>query len=220
MALIINRPIADEEYPARIGDVVSSAWAISARGGLEPLPAGLRSWLTRALQLDARHSFQSVVEAQDDLERVLGESDYLATPATLQAFLDKYHEAVGPAVMPDAMAAPAPPASTPVAVQPPPLPRAATPGPTPSRVAVPASAPPTPAFGDTPAPPVPVAVQAPAPPPKAVVHTAAPPAAMPFAPPPSVRKEHVVPPAIEQTPARRIPPSTGKGGNRWQLAAG
>ena len=57
LSLILGRPLADDEYPGRIGDVVGSAWAISSRGGLEPLPAGLRAWLTRALQLDLRHAF-------------------------------------------------------------------------------------------------------------------------------------------------------------------
>ena len=96
LSLILGRPLGDDEYPARIGDVVASAWAISARGGLEPLPAGLRAWLTRALQLDSRNWFRSAVEAQVELERVLGESDYLAAPATLESFMARYLEAIRP----------------------------------------------------------------------------------------------------------------------------
>ncbi|HWF85841.1 MAG TPA: hypothetical protein VG222_13375, partial [Vicinamibacterales bacterium] len=114
LSLILGRPLADDEYPARIGEVVASAWAISARGGLEPLPAGLRAWLMRALQLDMRNGFRSAIEAQDDLERVLGESDYLAAPASLEAFLAAYHAAT-PA--PEAVGIPEPPAPAPVAVQ-------------------------------------------------------------------------------------------------------
>jgi hypothetical protein len=217
LALIVNRPIADAEYPARIGDVVSSAWAISTRGGLEPLPAGLRSWLMRSLQLDARHSFQSAVEAQEDLERVLGESDYLATPATLQAFLARYQDAIGPAVMPEPVAPPAPaPVPAPAAVHMAP----------PLRVAAPALAPPIPVVVQTPAPAARSVVHspaqatvAPAPaPPPVVVHAARPTASVPPAPR-SVRKELVVPSAIEQTPARRVPPSAKPGRQRWQLAA-
>jgi hypothetical protein len=90
LSLILGRPLGVDEYPAHIGDVVASAWAISARGGLEPLPAGLRAWLTRALQLDSRNWFRSAVEAQVELERVLGESDYLAAPATLESFMAQY----------------------------------------------------------------------------------------------------------------------------------
>src|SRR5438093_225576 len=90
LALILGRPLSDEETASRLADVVSSSWAISARGGLEPLPAGLRAWLMRALQLDPRESFESAIEAQEDLERVLGDSDYLAAPTTLEAFLKHY----------------------------------------------------------------------------------------------------------------------------------
>ncbi len=93
VALILGRPLADDEVPSRLGDVVASSWANSARGGLEPLPAGLRSWLMRALQLDPKHRFESAVDAQEELERVLGESDYLAAPTTLEAFLAQYHKA-------------------------------------------------------------------------------------------------------------------------------
>src|SRR5882757_9536117 len=81
---------------AGLGDLVLSAWAVSTRGGLEPLPAGLRAWLMCALQLDARNSFESAIDAQEELERVLGESDYLAAPATLESFLERYRAAVEP----------------------------------------------------------------------------------------------------------------------------
>jgi hypothetical protein len=97
LSLILGRPLGDDEVPSRLGDVVASSWAISARGGLEPLPAGLRAWLMRALQLDARESFESAIDAQEELERVLGDSDYLAAPATLEEFLGHYRAAAGAA---------------------------------------------------------------------------------------------------------------------------
>jgi hypothetical protein len=96
LSLILGRRLLDDEGPSRLGDLVSSAWAVSARGGLEPLPAGLRAWLMCALQLDARNSFESAIDAQEELERVLGESDYLAAPATLESFLERYRAAVEP----------------------------------------------------------------------------------------------------------------------------
>lgn len=98
LALILGRPLGDDELPSRLGDVVASSWAISARGGLEPLPAGLRGWLMRALQLDPRESFESAIDAHDELERVLGDSDYLAAPTTLESFLAHYRASVGPSV--------------------------------------------------------------------------------------------------------------------------
>src|SRR3954454_42411 len=100
LSLILGRRLHEDEGPSRLGDLVSSAWAVSARGGLEPLPAGLRAWMMCALQLDARNSFESAIDAQEELERVLGESDYLAAPASLEAFLDRYRAATEPAAPP------------------------------------------------------------------------------------------------------------------------
>src|SRR3954452_14412388 len=96
LSLILGRRLQDDEGPSRLGDLVSSAWAVAARGGLQPLPAGLRAWLMCALQLDPRNSFESAIDAQEELERVLGESDYLAAPATLEAFLERYRAATEP----------------------------------------------------------------------------------------------------------------------------
>lgn len=93
LSLILGRPLREDEYPSKIGDVVASTWAVSARGGFEPLPPGLRGWLGRALQLDARNAFSSAVEAQTEIEKVLGQSDYLASPASLESFLARYHAA-------------------------------------------------------------------------------------------------------------------------------
>jgi hypothetical protein len=146
VALILGRPLLDDEVPSSLGDVVASSWANSARGGLEPLPAGLRAWLTRALQLDPRNRFDSAIDAQEELERVLGESDYLAAPATLETLLAQYR-----ATLDEAAAA--------ILPQPPPIPE-----PAPISLTSPAAsvAAPTPAVA--PAPVVrPVAIVTPAP---------------------------------------------------------
>lgn len=71
LALILGRTLHDDESGGHLADVVGSAWAISAKGGLEPLPPGLRSWLSRALQLDPRHSFASALDARFELDKVL-----------------------------------------------------------------------------------------------------------------------------------------------------
>ena len=101
LSLILGRPLKDDEYPARIADVVASTWALSSRGGYEPLPAGLRGWLGRALQLDARNAFASALEARTELDKVLGDTDYLALPGSLEAFLGRYHDADGASVPAD-----------------------------------------------------------------------------------------------------------------------
>ena len=108
LSLILGRLLGDDELPSKLGDVVASSWAISARGGLEPLPAGLRAWLMRALQLDPRESFESALDAHEELERVLGDSDYMAAPTTLEPFLAHYRASVESAAH-DEEAAPAEP---------------------------------------------------------------------------------------------------------------
>lgn len=115
LSLILGRPLRDDEYPSRIGDVVASTWAVSARGGFEPLPPGLRAWLGRALQLDARNAFESAIDAQVELDKVLGEGDYLASPSSLESFLTRYHAAGAASEAPAApprLAAPVRPAIT------------------------------------------------------------------------------------------------------------
>jgi len=56
-----------------------------------PRSRNLRGWLGRALQLDARHAFKSAVEARRELDSVLGDSQFVASPASLEAFLARYH---------------------------------------------------------------------------------------------------------------------------------
>jgi hypothetical protein len=75
LSLILGRPLDDVEYPTLVGDLLASATTISSRGEEEALPSGLRGWLARALQLDPRGTFESAVDARDDLERVLADED-------------------------------------------------------------------------------------------------------------------------------------------------
>jgi serine/threonine protein kinase len=91
LSLILGRTLRDDEYPARIGEMVSSATAVSAQGGAEPLPLGLQGWLNRALQLDSRHSFPSAIEARTELEKVLADCGCEASPESLEKFLAQYH---------------------------------------------------------------------------------------------------------------------------------
>jgi hypothetical protein len=91
LQLVAGRLLRDEEYPARVGEIVSTATAVSERAGIEPLAAPIKSWLTRALQLDPRHSFPSAIEARAELERAITESGYDASPEALEAFLARYH---------------------------------------------------------------------------------------------------------------------------------
>jgi hypothetical protein len=112
LALIVGRLLREDEY-LRLGEVVASAWATSVRGGLEPLPHGLRSWLMRALQLDPATSFPSAIEARAELDKIIGESEDITAPHALETFLTRYDAEAGPST--DGSPRPAVPASqTPV----------------------------------------------------------------------------------------------------------
>jgi hypothetical protein len=91
LSLVLGRELREDEFPSRIGEVVAATWAVSARGGFEPLPPGLRSWLGRTLQLDPRNAFASAVEARAELERVLGDSELMASPASLEAYFARFN---------------------------------------------------------------------------------------------------------------------------------
>jgi len=95
LALILGRPLQDDEYPMKIGEVVAAAWAITAGGSFEPLPAGLRAWLMRLLQLDVRASFTSAVDARAELEKLIAEEEIVPAPEALEAFLEQYQTTIG-----------------------------------------------------------------------------------------------------------------------------
>jgi serine/threonine protein kinase len=102
LSLILGRTLRDEEYPARIGEVVTTAMATTLRGEKVPLPPALRTWLQRALQLDARNSFPSAIEARAEFERLLSDSGYDASPDSLDKFMARYHAKEGPTARVDA----------------------------------------------------------------------------------------------------------------------
>jgi hypothetical protein len=97
LQLILGHPLADDDYPMKLAELVGSAWAIGSNGDLEPLKPGLRAWLTRALQLDLRNAFASVAEAGEELDRVLAsDSDSAAETASLQNFLSRFEATTTP----------------------------------------------------------------------------------------------------------------------------
>jgi hypothetical protein len=132
LALILGRPIEVEEYPDRVATLAEGAWGLTAAGGIEPLPAALRAWLTRTLQLDHRQAFASATDARVELDRALGAGDYTSQLTALKAFLADCTRYVAmprtapmttPIATPVAQAPAAPaPVVEPVAVMPPPIP--------------------------------------------------------------------------------------------------
>lgn len=93
LSLVLGRSLRDDEYPSRVGDVLLSAKAIAPKGGFEPLPPSLRSWLSRALQMDVRQAFATAAEAHDELERVVADLEYPGLPASVDGFLARYADA-------------------------------------------------------------------------------------------------------------------------------
>jgi hypothetical protein len=90
LALVLGRPLRDDDLRDP-GALVASATETSALGGRQPLSDALRRWLTRALQLDPRGSFESALEAQLALDDVLsGDGGYVAAPVALESFLAEY----------------------------------------------------------------------------------------------------------------------------------
>jgi hypothetical protein len=94
LSLILGRGLHDDEYPTKVPELVGSAWANSAAGDLQPLPSSLRSWLSRALQIELRTAFTSVADAAE-FERMLSTVGYDAEPAHLERFLARYQKNTG-----------------------------------------------------------------------------------------------------------------------------
>jgi hypothetical protein len=118
LALIIGRPLADDEFPAQMSEMTANALALTSGGALEPLPLPLRVWLQRALQIDAKTPFGSAPEAWAELDRVLHYSDPIAEIEALRVFMARYHEAAGTgeaSPAPSPQTAPVATASAPVA---------------------------------------------------------------------------------------------------------
>jgi serine/threonine protein kinase len=91
LALILGRPLGNDDYSNRIPVLLHEARAKSAMGEEQPLPSTLRAWLARALQLDSRHGFPSATEAQVALEDVLADDTAIvAAPVALETFLSRY----------------------------------------------------------------------------------------------------------------------------------
>ena len=117
LALVLARPLRDDEYPNAIDRLMM------------PAPAALVSWLKRAMALDGREAFSSAMQAQTDLAKVFDDGDAVAASEALEAIVsqirwqpetveDKQPKApAAPARLPN-VAAPAAPRPTLVAPEP------------------------------------------------------------------------------------------------------
>jgi hypothetical protein len=91
LALILGRPLEKDDFPYAVPDLLNIARERSALGEEQPLSQRLRTWLSRALQLDPRRSFASAPEAMAALDEVVSEDGmYVAAPVALETFLSRY----------------------------------------------------------------------------------------------------------------------------------
>src|SRR5436190_4709008 len=88
LALLLGRPIADDEYPGEIGSLVNGSFGLG--GGFEPFPEWLREWLSQALSLEPTRWFASAVEARHAFEIGLKAGGHDASRERLEAFLREY----------------------------------------------------------------------------------------------------------------------------------
>ena len=105
LSLILGRPIAAEEFPLAIPQLLMQARERSPMGEERPLSNGFRNWLGRTLQLDVRRAFASAPEALAALEETLAsDSSYASAPVALETFLAQYTAVLAggpaPATMP------------------------------------------------------------------------------------------------------------------------
>src|SRR5258705_688989 len=147
LALLLGRPIADDEYPGAVASLASGSFGLG--GGFEPFPEWLRAWLSQALSLEPTRWFASAIEARHAFEIGLKTGAHVASEERLQTFLREYSRfdaievarpvpvAVASAPAPKAVAAPAPKA----VAAPAPAPKAApAPAPMPAPKAAPVAA--------------------------------------------------------------------------------
>ncbi|HEX4568251.1 MAG TPA: PEGA domain-containing protein [Vicinamibacterales bacterium] len=128
LALVLGRPIREDEYPHKATALLNSARARSAGGEDQPLPESLHNWIARALQLDVRQGFLSATDAQIGLEEALADdTGFVAAPVALETFLSRYITALLEPVIPSAVPHPPAPIPEPVAVFEPPTPIVETP---------------------------------------------------------------------------------------------
>ena len=110
LSLVAGRRLRDDEFPERLEVLVGSARQRTPTIVDAPLSEGLRTWLRRALQLDAR-SFASLFDARRALEQLLAtETSLIAQPMELDLAMSRVERLMPTFDLPEAPAAPAAPA--------------------------------------------------------------------------------------------------------------
>jgi len=96
LALILGRPLADDDFPTRVPILLETARERSALGYDRPLPSPLRVWLTRVLQLEPCRLFATPSDAWIAFETVAAADPlYCSTKAAVEIFLQACSVAPG-----------------------------------------------------------------------------------------------------------------------------
>src|SRR5436190_4677311 len=101
LALLLGRPLTDDEYPAQVKRLIFSIKETSSRVGARPIGPELRRWLERATGVDEAQTFNSIKEAQDAFESVVAVARYGPTAAAVKGFFLRYDELL-PKAQPEA----------------------------------------------------------------------------------------------------------------------
>ena len=94
LALLLGRPLTDDEYPAQVKRLIFSVKETSSRIGSRPIGPELRRWLERATGVDEAQTFNSIKEAQDAFESVVAVDRYSPTAAAVKGFFLRYDEQI------------------------------------------------------------------------------------------------------------------------------
>jgi PEGA domain-containing protein len=92
LALLLGRPLADDEYPGQVKRLILSVKESSSRIGSRPIGPELRRWLERATGVDEAQTFASIKEAQDAFETVVAVDRYGPTAGAVKTFFTRYEE--------------------------------------------------------------------------------------------------------------------------------
>jgi len=88
LSLLLGRPLADEDFPERIPQLLDAARERSPLGHDRPLSPPFRDWLTRALQLDPDRIFASPSDAWIGFENVTStDALYVPTAISIEVLL-------------------------------------------------------------------------------------------------------------------------------------
>ncbi|OFW39672.1 MAG: hypothetical protein A3F70_14180 [Acidobacteria bacterium RIFCSPLOWO2_12_FULL_67_14] len=74
LSLLLGRALGDE-FPAHVRAGADATALLSTATALELVPKVVRSWMSRALELESHEPFASAVEARAEFERAIGELD-------------------------------------------------------------------------------------------------------------------------------------------------